>query len=106
MMSMLRNVFSGPRGAERIEGREAWRRVREEGALLVDVRTEEEFAEGHAEGARNIPLHELAHRMGELTPGRAVVLYCRSGVRSATAGTLLARQGIEAYDAGGIGSLR
>jgi rhodanese-related sulfurtransferase/biotin operon repressor len=45
--------------------------------VLVDVRPEEEFAAGHIEGARSIPLDELRQRIAELPTGREVVAYCR-----------------------------
>ena len=46
-------------------------------AVLVDVRPEEEFAAGHIEGARSIPLEELERRLTELPEDREVVAYCR-----------------------------
>src|SRR6202011_858147 len=45
--------------------------------VLVDVRPEEEFAAGHIEGARSIPLDELERRLAELPADREVVAYCR-----------------------------
>jgi len=45
--------------------------------VLVDVRPEEEFAAGHIEGARSIPLEELERRLAELPPGQEIVAYCR-----------------------------
>jgi rhodanese-related sulfurtransferase len=45
--------------------------------VLVDVRPEEEFAAGHIEGARSIPITELERRLAELPPDREVVAYCR-----------------------------
>jgi rhodanese-related sulfurtransferase len=104
-MSFFQNLFAASAGAKRIDGREAWRLVKERNALLVDVRTDEEFADGHAKGAVNIPLHELNARAKELPTDRPIVLYCRSGARSASAGGMLARQGFEVYDAGGLGAL-
>ena len=58
----------------------------EAGARLVDVRTVEEFAAGHIEGALNIPVQELPARMNELDrKDEPIVVYCRSGARSASA---------------------
>src|ERR687888_330439 len=45
--------------------------------VLVDVRPAEEYAAGHIEGARSIPLEELERRLAELPPEREVVAYCR-----------------------------
>ncbi len=74
------------------------------GARLVDVRTPEEFAAGHVEGALNIPVDALAGRLGELPdPAAPLVLYCGSGRRSARAAALLAEKGYTAvYDLGGM----
>jgi len=46
-------------------------------AVLIDVRPEEEFAAGHIEGARSVPLEELERRLAELPTDREVVAYCR-----------------------------
>jgi rhodanese-related sulfurtransferase/predicted transcriptional regulator len=45
--------------------------------VLVDVRPDEEFAAGHIEGARSIPLAELERRLAELPADRQIVAYCR-----------------------------
>jgi rhodanese-related sulfurtransferase/predicted transcriptional regulator len=45
--------------------------------VLVDVRPQEEFAAGHIDGARSIPLDELEQRLAELPDDREVVAYCR-----------------------------
>ena len=71
--------------------------------LLVDVRTPEEFASGHIAGAVNIPLDALQNRLGEVSSDQPVVVYCRSGNRSAQAAQILERAGYNSiYDLGGI----
>jgi rhodanese-related sulfurtransferase len=45
--------------------------------VLIDVRPEEEYAAGHIDGARSIPLSELERRLAELPDDRDVVAYCR-----------------------------
>jgi phage shock protein E len=62
---------------------------------LVDVRTPQEFAEGHLKGAKNIPLDSLEARLGELAKDQPLALYCRSGRRSATALGLVHARGFE-----------
>jgi rhodanese-related sulfurtransferase len=52
-------------------------RLRNGDVVLVDVRPGEEFAAGHIDGARSIPLDELQTRLGELPADREVVAYCR-----------------------------
>lgn len=60
------------------------------GAALIDVRTPAEFAGGHVEGARNIPLQALPQRLAEVgPPEQPVVVYCQMGGRSAKAADLL-----------------
>jgi rhodanese-related sulfurtransferase len=78
---------------------EARRRVAA-GAILLDVRTPGEFAEGHVQGAKNIPVQELANRLGELPKGADVVVYCRSGARSAMASQMLKGRGHTVLDVG------
>jgi len=64
------------------------------GAKLVDVRTPQEYAAGHIEGAINIPVQELDARLSEFGPkDGVVVVYCRSGARSATAKSKLEAAG-------------
>lgn len=64
------------------------------GALLLDVRTPSEFASGHLANAVNIPVQELDKRIGEAGPkDRPIVVYCRSGRRSAMAKSMLQKAG-------------
>lgn len=72
-----------------------------QGALLLDVRTPAEFREGHVPQALNLPVQELPQRLHEVGPTeRPVVVYCRSGGRSALAAQLLARAGYTVRDIG------
>ena len=57
--------------------------------VILDVRTVQEYAVGHIEGAVNIPVEELEQRFTELDAFRATLVYCRSGVRSAQAAQIL-----------------
>jgi rhodanese-related sulfurtransferase/predicted transcriptional regulator len=52
-------------------------RLRRGDVVLVDVRPSEEYAAGHIEGARSIPLDELQQRLAELPAGGEIVAYCR-----------------------------
>jgi rhodanese-related sulfurtransferase len=64
---------------------------------IVDVRTSEEFAKGHLRDAKNIPLADLATRIGELdkSKARSVVVVCQSGARADKAVRQLAAAGYE-----------
>jgi rhodanese-related sulfurtransferase len=73
------------------------------GATVIDVRSPREFEGGAYPGARNIPLTSLADRLREIPRDRPVVLYCASGLRSASAARLLARSGFaDVLNAGGL----
>lgn len=76
------------------------------GALLLDVRSPEEFADGHLAGAVNIPVDALPGRLAEVEPkDRPVVVYCRSGARSSKARGLLLEHGwTKVENLGGMGS--
>lgn len=70
------------------------------GAVLLDVRTPEEFSSGHVDGARNIPVDEVSQRLGELPRDKVLVVYCRSGARSARAVGVLRGAGYQARNLG------
>lgn len=94
-------------GTQLVDGAEALALV-EEGVTLVDVRTPEEFAAGHVEGAVNVDLQSATflEQVGGLPAEDGFVVYCASGNRSAQAAALMQGQGLgPVYDAGGIGAL-
>ena len=62
---------------EAIDRDELRERLAQGDVVLVDVRPVEEFAAGHIDGARSIPLDELERRIAELPPGGEVIAYCR-----------------------------
>ena len=71
--------------------------------LLIDVRTSEEFASGHIDGSVNIPVEEMQGRLEEIPGDAPIVVYCRSGNRSAAAARILTEAGYApVYDLGGI----
>jgi phage shock protein E len=69
--------------------------LRNEGAMLVDVRSAAEFASGNAPGSINIPLGELGSRLQEIPTSAPVVLCCASGTRSGMAKMLLKKNGYQ-----------
>jgi rhodanese-related sulfurtransferase len=76
-----------------------------EDAVILDVRTQEEYAEGHIPDALLLPDTELKQRAEELLPDKdqTILVYCRSGRRSASAAKLMVELGYtEVYDFGGI----
>ena len=88
-------LFFAAREGGTVTGEAARALVTQKGALLLDVRSPEEFLAGHLDGATNIPVEELGARLTSL-PARkdqSVVVYCRSGRRSANAAGILKRAG-------------
>jgi rhodanese-related sulfurtransferase len=65
------------------------------GALLVDVRTNKEFATGHIASAINVPLDQLQETAGSWTKSQPVIVYCATGARSAQAADVLAAAGFK-----------
>jgi len=76
------------------------------GALIIDVRTPEEYKEGHIEGSLNIPVEKIGEAMSWLIKDVPVVIVCESGNRSAHAVTILKANGFEkVYNGGSWDSL-
>lgn len=69
--------------------------------FLVDVRTVEEFASGSINGAVNIPLNTLKNQISKFENKENIVVFCRSGNRSAMAKGALKRYGISNVVNGG-----
>lgn len=96
---------AGGDGYRSITAAEAKAMLDQGGVTLVDVRTQEEYAAGHIEGARLIPDTEIAKRAAAELPDRDAVLlvYCRTGRRSLAASKELVSMGYtRVYDLGGI----
>ncbi|MFZ5554159.1 MAG: rhodanese-like domain-containing protein [Bacteroidota bacterium] len=77
-----------------------------EGAVIVDVRTKEEYRGGHIKGSLNIPLNAIQHEMKKLPKNKVIITCCASGMRSASAKNVLQSAGYkEVYNGGGWASL-
>jgi NADPH-dependent 2,4-dienoyl-CoA reductase/sulfur reductase-like enzyme/rhodanese-related sulfurtransferase len=75
--------------------------------VLLDVRTDGEYARDHIEGALHIPVDDLRERIDELDPACRYNVHCQSGLRSYIACCILSAHGIACANvAGGIGFLR
>lgn len=70
------------------------------GAIIIDVRTPQEFRAGHIKGAKNIPLQDLNRRKSEIKKNKPVVLCCASGMRSGQAKGILKGMGIDCINGG------
>ena len=83
------------RGITDVDIVEALQLINHKNALVLDVREESEYKSGHILNAKWIPLGKLAERAGELEKYReqSIVVVCRSGNRSASACSVLGKQG-------------
>ena len=68
------------------------------GALLIDVRTKEEFKEKHANKAVNIPVQLLERYYKYLPKDKEIIVYCQTGSRSHMAAEFLEKKGRKVYD--------
>ncbi len=79
----------------------------EKEAIIIDVRTHEEFAGGHIQNSKNIPLQIIETKINDIKKlNKPVIVCCKSGMRSAQAQSILNRNGIEAINGGGWQSLQ
>lgn len=84
-----------------------FKKLMAEGALILDVRTKEEFSRGHIKGAVNIPLNQLNKQLYKIkSKEKPVITCCASGMRSASAKSILRANGFDAYNGGGWQSLK
>ena len=87
--------FSG-RGGEsipQIDAEELSRRLASNGLVLIDVRNDHEWQDGHIPAAMHIPLGRLAERIDEVPADKPIVVHCQLGGRSAIAASVLQRLG-------------
>lgn len=84
-----------------------WKELMQKGAIIVDVRTKGEYQGGHIKGSINIPLQTLSQNLSKLKKGKPIITCCASGMRSASAKSMLTSSGFsEVYNGGGWMSLQ
>lgn len=94
--SMLLFQLLKGRSPDELGAVEATLKINREDALVVDVRTADEFVRGHVPNAKHVPLADLEKRSGELAKGdRPIILCCATGTRSGAARETLRKAGIE-----------
>jgi phage shock protein E len=100
MIQILKKIFGlGPKVD--------YHKMVQEGVQIIDVRTKEEFESGHIRGSVNIPLSSLDNRLTQIRKDKPVITCCASGMRSATAKSILKSKGyMEVYNGGGWRSLQ
>jgi thioredoxin 1 len=82
---------------ETIPAQDFEKKIRLAGVHLIDVRTPEEFAEGHIEGAKNINYNDpsFAAEVKKLEPSKTILVYCLSGGRSSSSMSVFAEAGFK-----------
>ena len=86
----------------------ATRLINDSNAVVIDVRSNSEFADGHLPSAKNIPLEDLEKRADEIPAGKPVLLVCATGARSGRASGILRKASrTEVFNLdGGLGAWR
>lgn len=94
MLHILQNLFSK-------NDNSIVEKMIQEGALLIDVRSQNEFVKGNAKGSVNIPLDQIENNLHQLRGKTNIIVFCRSGNRSGQAKLLLNKNGIVNVTNGG-----
>lgn len=101
MLQILKNLFTGN------SNKTDWLSLIKAGAVIIDVRSIEEFKSGHISGSINIPLQDLATKINQLNKQKTIITCCASGMRSAAAKKILASKGFtDVLNGGGWYSLQ
>jgi len=80
------------------------RAIISDGAFLVDVRTPGEFNSGHVKGSVNIPLDSIPNQLAKFKNKKNIIVFCRSGMRSSQAKSILKQNGFTNVINGGTWS--
>ncbi|MEO7983509.1 MAG: rhodanese-like domain-containing protein [Bacteroidota bacterium] len=99
-MNLLKRIFATRNEID-------FKQLQRNGAVILDVRSADEFKSGHISGAINLPLQNLSHDPAKIKElKKPVITCCLSGGRSNIAAKMLMKAGVEAYNGGGWTSLR
>lgn len=100
MLALLKKLFGiGPATD--------YKELMSRGATIIDVRTKGEFQGGHIKSSINIPLSNLQGNLSQIKKDKPVITCCASGMRSASAKSILKSMGYnEVYNGGGWLSLQ
>lgn len=100
MIQLLKNIFG-------LGNKVDHKHLLQNGAQIIDVRTEEEFQSGHIKGSVNIPLQVLQNNFSKIKNDKPIITCCASGIRSASAKNILKSKGFsEVHNGGGWTSLQ
>ena len=83
-----------------------YKELLQSGAVIIDVRSKGEYQGGHIKGSLNIPLDTLSNNIAKLKKEKTVITCCASGMRSASAKSILKSKGFQVHNGGGWMTLR
>ena len=100
MLNTIKNLFG-------MGSKTDYAQLVKNGAIILDVRSKAEFESGHIRGAINIPVEQLSHNLNKLKDkNKPIITCCASGMRSASAKTILRSKGYaDVHNGGGWYSL-
>ena len=99
MIDLLKRLF----GIKTVD----FKKLVEEGAMIIDVRTPQEFKSGNVKGSVNIPVDQIPAKAKQIAAkNKVVIAYCRSGMRSKLATNTLKGMGVEAYNGGSLHAMQ
>lgn len=100
MMDFIKKIFAR-------EPNTTMKELISKGAQIVDVRTKEEYQRGHIKGSINIPLQVFSNSLSKIRKDKPIITCCASGIRSASAKSILKSRGYpDVYNGGGWLSLK
>jgi rhodanese-related sulfurtransferase len=94
MFNAIKNLFSTSAPTDYSE-------LIKQGAIILDVRSKGEFQSGHIKGSINIPVDVLSSNLGKLKKDKTIITCCASGMRSASAKSILQSNGFANVHNGG-----
>ena len=100
MWSSIKNLFGGGAPSP------SFKELIQQGAVIIDVRTPQEYKGGHIKGSINIPVDKLSSQLSKLPKNKTIITCCASGMRSASAKGILKNNGFEAHNGGSWMSLK
>ena len=101
MINRIKKLFGGGPKAD-------YATLVKQGAIILDVRSKGEYAEGHIKGSINIPVDQLGNNLSKLKDkNKTIITCCASGMRSASAKNILSSGGYtQVHNGGGWNSLQ
>jgi phage shock protein E len=97
MLGFIKKLFGPPTD---------FKQLVQNGAIIIDVRSANEYKAGHIPGSLNIPVDSIKNKIEEIRKkNKPVITCCRSGARSGMAKSILSSAGVDAYNGGPWNSL-